>query len=556
MGGARFVKIRWPDLLAGLAISGLVVPEALAYAGIAGAPPLAGLMAAVAGMISYARLGTSRYAIVAATSSSAAVLAAALPAIPGMTGGQQLALSAALVISSGVLFLLCSALGLGAMAAFIARPVVRGFSLGIAAIISVRQFATLCGLHATHTAVLPLLLELYARRAQWHGPSLLLGLAALALLLLLRRVPRMPATLVVLALGTTCLPLLGAHGAGIGAGISVVGPIAMSGVHPRLPELPLDAWVHAAGVSLALMLVLFAESYGAVRSCALRHGDTINVNRELLGLGVANVAAGLFQGLPVGAGYSATYANESLGARSRLAGVVAAAGVVATLCFLRPWVARIPEPVLAAIVIYSMRHALGFAPLRPYLAWKRDRAVLAVAVGAVLCFGILNGLLVAIAVSLVLLIRELSQPRFSVLGRLGGGHDFVSITAHLGAVTIPGMLILRPEEPLFFGNVEAVLDRAVAQLAAAPGTHMLILSLEESPDLDGTAIEALGQFAAQLRRNGCELRLARLKDPVLEVLDSAALPGLTGAALSSASVDAVVAAQGHVPGGLPPPVLR
>ena len=392
----------------------------------------------------------------------------------------------------------------------------------------------------------------YARRAQWHGPSLLLGLAALASLLLLRRLPRMPATLVVLALGTTCLPLLGAHGAGIG----LVGPIEMSGVHPRLPELPLDAWFHAAGLAVALLLVLFAESYGAVRSCALRHGDAINVNRELLGLGVANVAAGLFQGLPVGAGYSATYANESLGARSRLAGVVAAAGVVATLCFLRPWVARIPQPVLAAIVIYAMRHALSFAPLRPYLTWKRDRVVLAVAVAAVLCFGILDGLLVAIGVSLVLLIRELSQPRFSVLGRLGGGHDFVSVTAHQGAVTIPGMLILRPEEPLFFGNVDAVLDRATAQLAAAPGTHMLILSLEESPDLDGTAIEALGQFAAQLRRSGCELRLARLKDPVLEVLDTAALPGLTGAALSSASVDAVVAAQGHVPGGLPPPVLR
>ena len=140
MGGTRFVKIRWPDLLAGLAISGLVVPEALAYAGIAGAPPLSGLMAAIAGMISYALLGTSRYAIVAATSSSAAVLAAALPAIPGMTVGEQMALSAALVISSGLLFLLCSVLGLGAMAAFIARPVVRGFSLGIAAIISVRQF--------------------------------------------------------------------------------------------------------------------------------------------------------------------------------------------------------------------------------------------------------------------------------------------------------------------------------------------------------------------------------------------------------------------------------
>ena len=127
-------------------------------------------------------------------------------------------------------------------------------------------------------------------------------------------------------------------------------------------------------------------------------------------------------------------------------------------------------------------------------------------------------MLVAIAVSLVLLIRELSQPRFSVLGRLGSGHDFVSVGAHPDVVLLPGVLILRPEEPLFFGNVEAVLDTATAQLAAAPGVHTLVLSLEESPDLDGTAVEALGEFAALVRRGGCELRLARLKDPVLEVL--------------------------------------
>ena len=546
------MKTPWPDLIAGLAISGLVIPEALAYAGIAGAPPLSGLLAAVAGLIAYALLGTSRFAIVAATSSSAAVLAAALHSIPGLSGAAQLALSAAMVITSGLLFLLCSALGLGRMAQFIARPVVRGFSLGIAAIITVRQLAKLFGLHAANTAVGPLLVELFERRAQWHAPSVMLGLAALLLLLLLHRWPRMPATLVVLALGIASIPLLGADG----AGVSLVGRIGVTDVHPRLPDLPLAEWFRAAGLSLALLLILFAESYGAVRSCALRHGDAINVNRELLALGVANVAAGLFQGVPVGAGYSATFANESVGARSRLAGVVAAAGVVVALCFLRSWVARIPEPVLAAIVIFAMRHALNFAPLQPYLRWKRDRLVLAASVAAVLTFGILDGLLVAIGVSLALLIRALSQPRLSVLGRLDGGHDFVSTGAHPDAVLLPGLLILRPEEPLFFGNVEGVLDSAAAQLAATPGTRTLVLSLEESPDLDGTAVEALGQFAAQVRRNGCELRLARLKDPVLAVLTTAALPGLTGAALSGVSVDGVVGAQSAAPGGLPPPVLR
>lgn len=544
------MKGYWPDLLAGLAVSGLVLPEAVAYAGIAGVPPLSGLLGAVAGLTVYALFGSSRYAIVAATSSSAAVLAGALHSIAGLPGAHALELSAGMVLMAGLLFMACSALQLGGLAQYIARPVVRGFSLGIAVVITAKQLAKLCGLHAVNTALGPLLIELFQRRAQWQTVSVLVGLVALALLVLLRRWPRIPSTLLVLVLGVVCLPLLGAHG----ASVALVGKIELADVHLGLPPLQLEEWTRVAELSVALMLILFAESYGAVRSCALRHGDPINVNRELLALGVANMAAGLLQGVPVGAGYSATYTNESLGARSRLAGVAAAASVGAALCFLQPWVARIPEPVLAAIVIFAMRHAASIE-LRPYLVWKRDRLVMVTAVAAVLVLGVLNGLIVAIAVSLVMLIRKLSQPRLSVLGRLAGGHDFVSTRARPDVVMVPGLLILRPEEPLFFANVEAVLDSAAARLATVPSTHTLVLSLEESPDLDGTAVEALGQFAAQVRRSACELRLARLKDPVLEVLTTAALPGMTGAALSGASVDAVVSAVQASRGSQSPPVL-
>jgi sulfate permease, SulP family len=545
------VRTYGPDLLAGLAISGLVLPEAVAYAGIAGVPPLCGLLGAVAGLTTYAIFGRSRYAIVAATSSSAAVLAAALHSMTGVTPAQALTLSAAMVLMAGLLFIVCSMLRLGRMAQYIARPVVRGFSLGIAVIIAARQLAKLSGVHIANTALGPLLLELFQKRAQWHTVSVLVGLAALVVLAITRRWPRFPGTLFVLVLGVVCIPLLGAHG----AGVAVVGKIDLTNVYPHLPSLPIDQWIHVAELSVALMLILFAESYGSIRSCALRHGEPVNVNRELLALGAANISAGLFQGVPVGAGYSATYTNESLGARSRLAGLVAAAGVAAALCFLQPWVARIPEPVLAAIVIFAMRHAVSIVPLRPYLLWKRDRLVMVVAVAAVLVLGVLNGLLVAMAASLVMLVRRMSEPRMSVLGRLAGGHDFVSIGIHPDAVTVPGMLILRPEETLFFGNVEAVLDSAVAQLAATPSAHTLVLSLEESSDLDGTAVEALGQFAAQVQHSACTLRLARLKDPAFDVLTIAALPGLTGAALSGASVDAVVNAALGAGGGQSRPVL-
>ncbi len=494
---------RVSDLVAGVSIAGLVLPEALAYAGIAGVPPLAGLLAAVVGLLCYALLGTSRFAIVAATSSSAAVLASALHSIPAASGGTSLELSAAMVLSAGCLFMLCSALRLGRMAQFIARPVVRGFTLGLALIITVRQLALLCGLRATHTALAPLLAELIERRSEWQTPSLLLGSAALLLLVLLRRWPRFPGTLALIVLAIVAVPLLGADG----AGVALVGPVGLGSVQLRIPALDFEAWFRAAELAVALMLILFAESYSSVRSCALRHGDVIDVNRELLALGVANVAAGLLQGVPVGAGYSATAANESLGARSRLAGLIAALCVAAALGFLRAWVARIPQPILAAIVIYAMRHAVSIEPLRRYLVWKRDRRLVVTAVSAVLLLGVLNGLLVGIAVSLVLLIRELTRPRLTVLGRLAGSHDFLSVGAHPEVRPLAGLLILRPEEPLFFANVEAVLDSAAAQLAAAPATHTLVLSLEESPNLDGTAIEVLGQFAAQVARGGRTLRL-------------------------------------------------
>jgi MFS superfamily sulfate permease-like transporter len=528
----------WPDLITGLSLAGLVLPEAVAYAGIAGVPPLSGLLAAMAGLVSYALLGSSRYAIVAATSSSAAVLAAALHSLSGVPDGHALALSAAMVLMTGVLFLVCSALRLGRMAQFIARPVVRGFALGLAVVITARQLVKACGIHTASTALGPMLVEFARRHAEWQLPSLLLAAAALLLLALLHRWPRLPATLLVIVLGIVAVPLMGAAG----SGLALVGTIHLAGVHPQLPALSADEWFRASELAVALMLILFAESYSSVRACALRHGDAVNVNRELLALGVANVAAAIFQGLPVGAGYSGTSANESLGARSRLAGFAAAVCIGAALLLLRPWVARIPEAVLAAIVIYAMRDAASLEPLRPYLIWKRDRVIVVAAIVAVLALGVLDGLLVAIGVSLALLIRDLTQPRVSELGRLNDSHDFVSVALHPSVKVLPDILILRPDEPLFFANAEPILDHATARLAAAPGTRALVLSLEESPDLDGTAIEVLGQFAAQVIRTGCQLRLARLKDPVIAVLNTAALPGLTGEALSGASVDAVVQA--------------
>ncbi len=217
-------------------------------------------------------------------------------------------------------------------------------------------------------------------------------------------------------------------------------------------------------LAAALLLILYAESYSSIRGFALKHGDKVNPNRDLPVLGLANAISGLLHGMPVGAGYSGTSANEAAGARSRLAGLVAAATVLLMVWLLLRWIERIPEPVLAAIVIHAVSKSLRLSTFTPYLRWHRDRLVALAAVLAVLSLGILNGLLFAIAFSLAMLLRQLATPRLSVLGRLADGHDFVDIEQHPEAMQPPAMLIVRPEEPLFFVNAEAVL-----RSGASPG---------------------------------------------------------------------------------------
>ncbi|HEV2681575.1 MAG TPA: SulP family inorganic anion transporter, partial [Rhodanobacter sp.] len=300
-------------------------------------------------------------------------------------------------------------------------------------------------------------------------------------------------------------------------------------------------------LAAALLLVLYAESYGAIRAFALKHGDSVNPNRDLLVLGVANALSGLLHGMPLGAGYSGTSANEAAGARSRVAGLVAAGSVLLMVLLLLRWIERIPAPVLAAIVIHAVSKSWRLAVFKPYLQWKRDRLVALAAVLAVLALGILSGLLAAIAFSLAMLLRQFATPRISVLGRLDGGHDFVSIELHPQAVEPAGVLILRPEEPLFFANAESVLALARQQVESHVGSRVVVLSLEESPDLDSTSLESLADFSVWLGARDITLRVARLKDAVRELLLLAALPQLPPPALDFWSVEDAALATASAP---------
>ena len=528
------------DLLAGLSIAGLLLPEAVAYSGVASLPPQAGVIALFAGLLCYGLIGRSRVAIVTATSSSAAVLASATLTLGGGDLALRLALASILVAGAGAAFVLAAALRLGALSHLIARPVLRGYAFSLALVIAVKQWPHLVSLHTQATGFFPLVAEILRAHPSWHWPSLACGLAALAGLMVLERVPRMPGALTVIVSSILASSWLNAQG------VALTGPIHLA---LRVPALALPAgvdWLPLAEFSLALMLILFAESYGSIRSFALKRDEEVQPNRDLLALGVANILCGLLQGTPVGAGYSATSANAAAGARSPLAGLYSGAVVLTLVLLFLRWVERIPEPALAAIVIHAVGKALRPGVFADYFRWQRDRLLVVAAVLTVMIFGVLNGLLAGIAFSLALLLKSLASPRLSVLGRVGA-HDYVSLARFAHAVSTPGVLIVRPEQPLFFANAEPLLAQVRQRALAAPDWKLVILSLEESPDLDSTTLEALEEFCSWLAARGVQFRVARLKELAREALLRAKLAHLPASALDYSSVDDAVRGEGVSP---------
>jgi MFS superfamily sulfate permease-like transporter len=528
------------DLVAGISMAGLLLPEAVAYAGIAGLPPQAGVLGLFAGLLVYGWIGRSRFAMVSATSSSAAVLGAATLSLAGPDAALRAALAAALVLATGLAFLAAGAMRLGSICSFISKPVLRGFSFGLALVIIVKQLPHLTGIHSEAGSAPALAWEVLVQLPHWNWHSFALGAASLAALAVLARLPRLPGALLVIALaiGLGQALDLAAHG------VAMVGPIDLELSVPSLPVLSQGQWVSIAQLSLALVLLVFAETYGAIRTMALKHGDAVDPDRDLWALGAANLLSGLVHGLPVGAGFSATAANEAAGATSSKSAWIAGLVVLALVALCLPWIALTPAPVLAAVVIHAVSHTLSLSVFRPYFTWRRDRFVVVAAAVAVVALGVLNGLLAGITISLALTLRGLSEPRMTQLGRYGQGHDYLNL-AHEGVEPVPGVLILRPEAPLFFANVERMLSEMRKRIADnAP--HAFVLSLEETPDLDGTSIEALAAFTAEQGAAGRTTVLARLKDPVLALLHNA-MAGQAATRLEGGSVDHAVASL--APGG-------
>jgi high affinity sulfate transporter 1 len=503
-------------VIAGIAVAGLLIPEGMAYAGIAGVPPQVGLYAAMLGMFVYAIFGTSRQLAVTSTSSSAAMLAALVAPLALADAGRYMVLVSAATIAAGVIFLLGGLLRLGAVSEFISKPVLKGFVFGLALTIMVKQAHKLMGIPGGKGNFFHQLWHVITSLATINSWTLGVGVAAISIMFLLGALlPRVPSALVVLVLGILSTTWFGLEH----HGVEVVGTI-----HAGMPTLTLprigeedlgDVFIGAIGI----VLVLVAEALAAGRTFAAKHNYSIVPNQELLAMGIANLTSGFFGGIIVGGGMSGTAANDSAGARTQLSTITASLSVGLTLAFLLPLFHNLPEAVLGAIVVHAVAHLADVGTLKYYAKLRTGSlwAALAALVG-VLQMGILKGLIFAVGLTLIVLMHKLSSPQESVLGRLPGSDNFVDVARYSEAEQVPGLLIFRPNGVLFFANTNRVHSRLCELIkTTGPSLRAVIINLEASPEIDVTCLEMLSQLRNELRESGIHLYFARVADPVRDL---------------------------------------
>lgn len=519
----------WGDVAAGLCVAGLLIPEAVAYAGLAQLPVVHALVASMVGLAMYAVFGRSRFAIVSPTSSTAtlaaaAVLSAQVTAGPDHAADYGQALMGLMIVAGGILMLLAWAKQ-GMLSAFVSRPVLRGFAFALAITIVVKQLPDALGVQIPLGMVsdpLHLFVYIVTHLTAVHMPTAMVAGAAALLVVGFRRLPRLPASMLVIMVSIAAAGWFDFAS----FGIAEVGAVQRPGFHPSIPDLALAEWLRLGELAFGLVVLIFAESWGSMRTLALANGDTLDANRELLVLGACNVASALLQGMPVGAGFSASSANAAAGAQSRKSGVVALAIIALALVLALPMLHLLPRSVLAVAVISALWHALSPKPLVAVWQMNRDRLLVVGAVSAVLLFGVLHGMLAAIALSLVAALQRFGQPVLHELGELATSRNYVALGSHPDALVTPELLILRPEAPLFFASAEKVVSDIALLVVARPSVRSVILSLEESSDIDSTAAECLLELDRSLSSMNKVLLLARVKEPIRALLSQLDPSGL------------------------------
>jgi len=504
------------DAIAGATIWGLLVPEMIAYAGLAGVPPQAGLYTLLVAPAAYAIFGTSRHVVAAGTSAAAVMLASTVIALHPAGSSAYLTDAAALIVISGLVFIAAGFCRLGFVVQFLSRPVIEGFVFGLAIFVTVKQLPKLFGIEGGEGDTLRQLGHVIGHLSDTHGITLAVGVASLVILFGGERwFPRIPGGLLVLVLGIIVSGVfdLSSHG------VDVVGKVPGGLPSVSLPRPPRDDIVPLIAGALGMVLVIFSESLGAAQNFATKYGYTIDPNQELIALGVANTASGLVAGLPSGGSLSQSAVNEGAGARSQVSPLVATVLAIFTVLFLTPVFKDLPEAVLAALIIHAVSHLWKIEEFRQY---RRERTLefwvgIATGVGVV-TLDVLPGLILGVLSMLLLVVYHASKPHVSVLGSVPGVPDaYGDVGRHPDYEAVPGLLVLRLEAPLFYANATPVCE-TIKRLAGAadPIPRAVVLDVGPNSDLDITSSKTLGDLVTALRTGGIDFALTEIRQPVVE----------------------------------------
>lgn len=514
------------DVTAGLTTAAVVIPKALAYAAVAGLPVQVGLYTAFVPMLVYAFLGTSRPLSVSTTTTLAILTATALDrAVPGGDTTQLLIATATLALLVGIVLIAASLLRLGYLASFISEPVLVGFKAGIAIVIVVDQIPKLLGLHFPKGPFLSNVLAILHGLTQVSIATTAVGAITLGLLLILQRfMPRAPAPLVTVAIAIAATSLCGLGD----IGVQTVGhvPTGLPSLTLPDPSLIEQLWPMALGIAL----MSFTETIAAGRAFANAGEALPNANRELLATGFSNVGGALFGAMPAGGGTSQTAVNQRAGARSQVAECVTAAVTLGVMLLLAPLIGAMPHATLAAVVIIYSVGLFDPAEFRAIARVRRTELVWAlVALAGVVLLGTLQGILVAIIVSLVALAHQVSNPPLHRLLRKRNTNLFRPASPdHPDDEALEGILLLRPEGRIFFVNADNI-GRKITQLINATHPKVVVLDMGSVFDIEYTALKMMSDAERRLRREGIVLWLANLTPGVLATVRRSPLGEALGA---------------------------
>ena len=531
------------DIVAGLVMTTMLVPVGIAYAEASGLPGINGLYATIVPLIAYAIFGPSRILVLGPDSALAAVILAVV--VPLSAGDPQRALDAGgtMAIVSGIVCVAAGLSRLGFITELLSKPIRYGYMNGIALTVILSQLPKLLGFSVSADGPMRQVLSIAGK--VWDGSTniaaLAVGGSALALILILKRWPRIPGMLVAVTAATL---VVGLFDLAVRTGISVLGPLPQGLPMPRVPMVPFDQLVPILTGGLAVALVSFADTSVLSRTYAARMKTPVDPNQEMVGLGLANVAAGFFQGFPISSSSSRTPVAEAAGARTQLTGVMGAIAIALLLLFAPALLRNLPNTALAAIVIASAIGLIEIADLRRIYRIQRWEFWLSMTcLAGVAIFGAIPGIVVAVVIAVIEFLWDGWRPHSAVLGEVEQVKGYHDISRYPAARLVPGLVLFRWDAPLFFANAEFFHDRVLAAIASSPTpVRWLVVAAEPVTSIDVTAADGVGELDDALRAAGIRMCFAEMKDPVKEKMRRFGLMSRFGEPSFFATIEEAVSA--------------